>query len=385
MNILLLILAMIFYGYEFALRLLPASLASDWILDFSLTPLSLSVVASVYYGVYAFSQWGVGWALGRYRVSAILAWGAVLVSVGLALMASAGGLSMLLLGRLALGMGSATAFIACIELAHQDWPERTSYFVGLTNSAGIVGALLGGAPLWSVLNTWSWRWGLSCLSTVSVVFACCFLLLSPRSRLPSPKPSAKLLPLSAKQWGVAIYAGVMVLPVVVLGELWGAMELSERLALSGMYANLFNSLIFLGIGLGGPLWGSWVKYYPRKRLLRYGHALVLLSLCGLLAAPLPYLMLFLGLLECLLGFGASSMLLCFAWQGELTASSESTGSVFAQTNLVIMLTGALGQLLVGWLFNQEMRTALWAIVMAVSVAGVWLWRQEESPLLQRSE
>ena len=72
----------------------------------------------------------------------------------------------------------------------------------------------------------------------------------------------------SQAWIASIYAGLMFVPTLAFGALWGVPYLVEAHNYTHMEAGSIVSLIFIGWACGGPLYG-WVSDHIGLRKLTY--------------------------------------------------------------------------------------------------------------------
>ena len=163
--------------------------------------------------------------------------------------------------------------------------------------------------------------------------------------------------ISCKQtWLTALYAGLMVAPVIAFAELWAVPYLEASFHLGSVRAANLDSAIFIGIGIGGPFNG-WLssKMEVRKNLMLVGNGMAFLLLLVILyGSNISAFLLILTLLA--FGFFTSSMLLAFTLNKQRHPLAHNA-TVVAFTNMIIMLMGALYQLIIGRLLDETTHTS----------------------------
>ncbi len=382
--------AALFYAVEFFQRVAPSVIAKPLADGFHILPATLGLVMSFYYYAYAVSQIPVGILLDRFGARYNLAIACFVVALGTILFSTTDALWVLALARILVGIGSAFAFIGCLKLSRDWFPSRQyAVVVGLTNTLGVVGALAGLEPLTILMNRIGWQQALLVTAMVGIIISL-LLVLVVRDRKREPMSCCKTLTISAWQglkllvkswqaWLISIYAGLMVAPIIAFAELWGVAYFEKTQGLSPTLAAQANTLIFIGIAVGGPLNGlfsGWIS--RRKPVMLIGNLMALLLFMVIILVPhLPLLSL--ETIMFAFGFFTSSMLVAFPLNAELHPRQIS-GSVMAVTNMFIMIIGASFQPLIGLVLqvtqhaddliqatNQDFRHALWILPIALAV------------------
>jgi MFS family permease len=156
--------------------------------------------------------------------------------------------------------------------------------------------------------------------------------------------------LCPQTWLTAIYAGLMVTPVIAFAELWAIPFLMQSYHIHSIIAADLNTAIFIGIGVGGPVNGWLVsKLKQPKKIMAGGNIVALLSLITIIYIPnLSYV--FGAVLLFIFGFSTSSMLIAFSLNKN-RHSNQHSGLVTAFTNMIIMIMGAIYQPVIGKLLD----------------------------------
>jgi sugar phosphate permease len=391
-------LAAIFYGYEFFQRVAPTIMATPIMNTFHLNHASFALVSSLYLYAYALAQLPAGALLDKYGPKICLSLSALGVALGTLLFSETENLLFLGLGRILIGIGSAFAFIGCLKLATQ-WFEGKTFglIVGLTNLIGVLGALVGEAPLAELVDHYGWINSLKFSGFLGLFIALILFLFiqntpsqSLEKKAPIPLwPCFKKLIKTPQNWLIGIYAGLMVSPVIAFTELWAVPFLQTAHHLNSVKAAAVNQFIFIGIAIGGPTHGLLArKLGYRKPIMGFFQLMAALSLCGIIfwdTAPQGLMVLMF-----IFGFSTSSMLLSFALATEWH-SKELSAMTIAFTNLFIMLIGAAFQNLIGdgltWMTGAHGITnsiSLFKAVLSIlPIAlmlnfGIWFLIQEKS-------
>ena len=348
--------AALFYAIEFFQRVAPTVLASPISVAFAITPATLGFVMSLYYYVYGIAQIPVGLLFDRYQARWLLAAAAFVVSLGTLLFVYAHYIWALAIGRILIGFGSAFGFIGCLKLA-RDWfsNKQFAFIVGLTNTIGVIGALTGQEPLAMLEEIIGWQHSLlitvACGLIISVLI---IAIVRNRNFKHCGEPiqqqpvmdSLRIIFKSKQAWLISIYAGLMVSPVIAFAELWSVGYLEKAQHLTSILASETNSLIFVGIAIGGPING-WVSGLlgRRKPVMYVGTVVSLLLFIFLIEGPVLSL-LAIDVVMFMFGFFVSSMLVSFSLNVENHPENISA-TVIGFTNMFISIIGAVFQILIG--------------------------------------
>jgi MFS family permease len=349
--------AALFYAYEFYLRVTPTVLYADLIRDFSINAAEIGLLSAAYYYAYAIMQIPVGLLFDRYSVRKLLLGAALLVTFSCFMMAYTPYFILAILSRIAMGAGSAFAFIGCIKLA-KSWfsAQYLPIIIGLTNSFGIAGAIGSATPLALLLNQLSWRQTLYLSGVLGLgLVALLFITVkdatqtSPRNR--TNRTTLKTILTDPKTLLTALYGGLLVAPIAVFTELFAIQFLLDSYQLDRLHAANLTACTFLGIGLGGPIFGALTASFGRRQLIMTTATLLALA-CFAAIIYLPGLSLF-NLTGLFFGFGffTSHMLLIFAINTE-RHPPYAAATVIGICNTIVMLGGTFFQPLIGWFFDH---------------------------------
>ena len=254
-------------------------IAPDLAGELSLRPESISLLSGIFFFAFAGAQFPLGIALDRWGPKACM-----LASIGLAIagcivFAQAGGFGEMVLGRILMGLGSSSFFMAPLLLfSHWFAPERFSTLTGIQLGFGSFGTLLATGPLALVAATLGWRAafvGFAVLTTIAGVLVMSFVRDHPPGVAAGKRHRESFLS-SIYGLGVVVrtrsFWPVFGMHLVlysafgtVLG-LWGGPYLSDiyEVDLEGRGAILF--LLAAGQILGLFLWGPSDRLFgSRKR------------------------------------------------------------------------------------------------------------------------
>lgn len=343
-----------FVLFQFFLQLSSGVLISSLMHDFSLDALAAALLSSSYYYIYTGLQIPVGVIFDRLQARSILSISCALCGLGCLLFAHATNLNQAIIGRLAMGGGAAFAFVGMLAIIRWQFSaKRYAFMVGLSETMGLIGSMIGSIALAALILTIGWRQSLYGGGILALIIAVVLWWVIPLEDKSSAKQQR--IPVFQALWHIiklplawlnGFYIGVLFAIVTVYAALWGTPFLETKLGISLPLATSLNSLVFFGAAFGCPLFGIAAnQWFKRKRLLRvssFGSA-VLLSL--VIYLPSSNLTLH-ALLLFSLGFICSSYMLSFSISDEL--SPPNMRNTFAGfTNSLSVITAPLLQPLIG--------------------------------------
>jgi len=151
-------------------------------------------------------------------------------------------------------------------------------------------------------------------------------------------------------WYNALFIGFLYAPIVALGELWGSNFFQTSFAISPKEAATVTALLFVGYGIGAPLFGVISdKLNVRVPLMMVSAICSLILFCFIVYAhdlDLASLMLFaffFGLVN-----GGSTLTYALA---SYINPKASTGTAIALMSVMSILFGMISQPVIGWLLD----------------------------------
>lgn len=353
-------LAALFYCYEYLLRIEPSVMVHELMGHFQVTAAGISLITAMYYYAYTPLQAGVGVITD--------AWGSRRVLIGAVLLCAFGCLGFYIsqnvflasLSRFLIGAGSAFAFVGVLKLAAVWLPRsRFAFFVGLTTSLGMAGAMVGDVGMAWVVQSFGWQKVIFISAVFGFFLAFIFFLFVRETPQTTSHTRLEMRDLFKELFKILrnrqiIYAGVigclLYLSLSVFGEMWGIPFIHNITGKSNVVAAEINSMVFLGWLLGSPMSG-WLsdRLNSRKLPLIFGGIIAAASISLIILWPTMNIGL-LSLLLFLFGFASSAEIICFAI-GRDNVSLQYTATAMATINLLVMLGGMLLQPLVGSLLD----------------------------------
>jgi MFS family permease len=354
------ILAAMFYMYEFILQVSPAVMTNELMHDLNLNAASLGTMAAFYYYSYTPMQLPAGLLYDRFGPRRLITLAVLICAVGALLFGTAPSVSVASLGRLFMGIGSSFSFIGALLLVSRWFPPH--YFAlltGLVQLMSSVGAIAGQVPLAGAVGHWGWRSTIICISIIGILLALLIWTIvrdSPETVSQGKKfqSSPKTNELKRLQqvcnnrqtWLIALYSFAIWAPITAFAALWGIPFLVANYGISTEAASEASAMIWLGIGIGSPLFGWFSdKIQSRCVPLSISALLGIISLTLVIYGPhLPAFWLYTTLF--IFGISASGQALSFGVVKDNNAPSV-VGTAIGFNNMAVVAGGALFQPLIG--------------------------------------
>lgn len=345
-----------FFCYAFILRVSPSVMVSELMRDFAVSGAILGHLSAFYFYAYASLQMPVGIMLDRIGPRRLMTAAIGVVALGSLVFALAPTVEVAYAGRLMIGAGCAFSWVGALTLATQ-WlpPHRFALFGGISQFAGMAGAILGQAPLSAVVSVTGWRDAMLGLGVAGIVLAVALWLVA-RDKPYAGSGSGSLMHglrrvvTNPQSWLACAFGFFMTAPMLAFTGLWAVPYMTAVYGLDRATSAAVLSSSFFGWGVGAILTG-WLsdRMGRRKPLLIAGSSLATLTLVLVIYGPTLPLWMITSLLF-LNGLGAASMLLTFALGRELNAP-RSSGAAYGMVNTAVVGSGAVFQPLVGHLLD----------------------------------
>lgn len=374
-----LLVAALFYLFEFVARIEPSLSARGISKDLELSNAGFGLFSSVFFWIYAPMQIVVGILLDRYGVRRMVLHAILVCASGVLIPGLSESAYVAILGRLLTGLGASFAFVGALYVVnHLFSPDRFALLSGGVNALGMIGTAVGAVLLVQVIDAIGWRTTFVATSVVGVaLFVLAWLVLpkAPTSDSSGAKPPI-LTPVlevasSRSVWLIAVIGSLMYVPVNVFGGLWGNAELLADHHLSTVSAETAVSMIFWGMAVGSVGAGALSD--------RLGHRKWIICLASWAAVPVwlaillsptqsPTVLSALLFVAGVLG-GAQMLTFAAAKDGQ---DAAHVGTVVAFVNMIGIGSALIFQPLVGGLLDataQDYATALSVLPFCLGVAG----------------
>lgn len=354
-------LAAFFYCYEFVLRIIPGILHSELSIRFGhISAAMFGQIAALYYFAYSPMQLPVGMLIDRFGPRRLLTIACACCAIGSYLFGFSSLLWLVGVGRFLVGFGSSFAFVGVLTLATMWLPKQLfSLFAGLMTTLGMLGNIYAEMKITHMTQTIGIASVLS--STVLIgallTLVICFCVRDNHAYMEEHKTSLKpffkevLVVLSSyKVWLIGIIGASLYTSLSVFGELWGQTYLEHAHHLTKTQSAETMSMLFLGWAIGAPLSGFLSDKFNTRllplMLAAVGGLITIYSVLyvqGLSLVAIKWLIFAYGIFT-------STEIIVFAMAKEISGV-KIAGTVFAVTNMIVTLIGAIFQPLVGWILD----------------------------------
>jgi MFS family permease len=356
------ILASMFYLYEFVLQVSPSVMTTQLMHDFGIGAAGVSVISAFYYYSYTPMQLAAGLLYDRFGPRRVLTAAILVCASGAFFFCTTHNVAMASAGRFLMGMGSAFSFIGALMLVSRWFPPYYFALVsGVVQSMSAIGAICGQIPIAAAVEDFGWRSTLRWVAIFGVGLAILIslivrdyppgtILIRPKNKN-SERGRLSTVLRKSQTWFAGIYAFASWGPIVLFAALWGIPYLVEKYHVTTTQASMMCAMIWLGIGVGSPLFG-WLSdfFQSRRGLLIFCSILTIVSGMMVLYAPISYSMMY-GVLF-MFGLAGAGQALSFAVVKD-NNENHVIGTAIGFNNLILVLSGAVLQPLAGIVLHKH--------------------------------
>ena len=354
----------LFFALAFVHRVAPSVMTAEWMRDFAVGGAALGALSGWYFYAYASIQIPVGMLNDRFGPRKLMS-----VAVAVCALGSFGFvLSETVLAasffRAMIGASVAFAFVGTLTIAGY-WfaPARFAMLAGLVQSIGMLGAMLGQAPLRYFVEQFGWRTVIGSLGVVALALAVSLFYVVPRrprnahnepalagGNSPSTFAGMVAVVANPQSWACAGIGFGMTAIMLAFAGLWAVPWLSTVYGYGDSTAAKIASMLFFGWAIGAPVMG-WLSDHTGKRkpvmLIGIICNTLIFSVVLFAGFSTPPMLAFLFFM---LGISGSMMTVSFGSMREVNSPRHSA-TAMGLVNMCVVGSGAVMQPVIGWLLD----------------------------------
>lgn len=348
----------LFFAYQFILRLWPSLMMHQIMQQFAIDATGFGLLAALYYYGYSWMQIPVAMMLDRFSPRYVVLGGAVLCGISMLIFSTTDNWYLACLSRFFVGVGSAVGFLGTSKVISEWFPkDQYARMVGFSFTIGLMGALYGGKPISLLVESQGWQhiaFTLACVS-IALGVGAYLLLRSPKTVQTHTESEVfkaahlKKLLSSPVIWLMAIANFLMVGSLEGFADVWGVSYLMTAYDLSKSDAAELISCIFVGMLFGGPLLAALSKKFGNYTVISLCGVGIALALMLLLSSTLYNWYWLAGLLFCL-GILCCYQVIIFAVGADLVTPQLLCVTV-AFLNCMNMLGGSFFHTTIGLMMD----------------------------------
>jgi predicted MFS family arabinose efflux permease len=347
------IIASIFYGYQYILRVMPNIMLDDIMQQFNIDAATMGQFSGVYYIGYSLMHLPIGILLDRFGPRKVMSACILLSVVGIAPLMFAEHWAYPIVGRLILGIGSSAAILGLFKIVRMSFSEK--YFTRMLSLAvtiGLIGAIYGGAPLSYMREVYGYQAVVKLFALAGIGLALATYLIVPDQKSQNQEKviaNIKEVLSNGKVICCCLFAGMMVGPLEGFADVWSTVFLKHVYGFDASLSASLPSMIFIGMCFGSPVLSMIAE--------KAGNHLTTIIAAGLVMA-----LIFSGLVIShfsigILTFSFVLVGVCCSYQilaiykASTYARAEVAGLTTAVANMIIMIFGYGFHSIMGWVIN----------------------------------
>ena len=350
-------LAATYFGHEFIQRVSTSVIVSELMAEFAVGGAMLGGLSAFYFYAYAGMQIPVGVLMDRFGPRRLMSFAASISALGALLFATAPVIEFAYAGRMLIGLGASFSWIGLLTVATL-WlpPAKFSSLAGIGQATGMLGAMIGQAPLAHLVEAFGWRMAVGLLALIGTAIALSLFAVVPDITPKATQAKVRLMQglriavHNRQTWLYAAFGLSMTGTMLAFAGLWAVPWLVSVHGFERTTAAALCSTMFVGWAVGSPLIG-WLSDRAQRRKVflvgcgagMTGTLLAILYIPALSAVAM-------GLLMLVNGVFASSMILAY---GAARAHNppEASGATYGIVNTGVVGSGAIFQPLIGLLLD----------------------------------
>ena len=351
----------LFFGYAFVQRVVPGVMTEELMRDFAVGAGALGALSAFYFYAYAGIQLPVGLLMDRFGPRKLMSVAVALCALASLGMAYSDSLLIASLCRGLIGVTVAFGFVGTLTIGSY-WfaPVRFAMLAGIIQTVGMMGAVIGLAPIRLLVESSGWRGTLTILAFAAMIIAILLFTVVPRRPRSSisagssdnPVAGLKAVIRNRQSWYCCGIGFGMTAVMLAFAGLWSVPWLHHVHAVSKTEAAGIASLLFIGWAIGAPIIGWLSDHIKRRKPLMIVGIMLNIACFSWILFVLDSSPLLLSTLFFICGIAGSSMTAAFGSVREVNAPRYGA-TALGLLNMFVVGSGAVMQPLIGWLLDLQ--------------------------------
>ncbi|MFV9875760.1 MAG: MFS transporter [Rickettsiales endosymbiont of Dermacentor nuttalli] len=248
----------IFYAYQYILRIIPNVMMHDLMNQFNISATIFGQFSGVYYIGYALMHLPIAFLLDRYGTKFVMTICILLTVLGLLPIIFTNNWTLLLAGRILIGIGSSAAILGILKIVRIAFDEKM--FTTMLSAAvviGLTGGIYGNGPILYMSNTLGYKTVIEIFALIGIVLAFITYIIIPKEPSYTKKQgiidNIKAIFANYKVVAICCCGGLMIGPLEGFSDAWGNAFLTQIYNLEANTTSYFLSMIFIGTFIGLPV------------------------------------------------------------------------------------------------------------------------------------
>lgn len=359
-------LGSIFFLAEYFIRVSTGVLSVSLFNEFNASATSIGLLSAYFYYSYISMQIPVGILVDHFSVKYLLSFATIIFGISCLLFSTMKIIEVGYIARFIMGLVGAFAFVGTLKLITIYFSsDKFALLSGITQGMGMLGAVIGTAPMAYLFAHINWRVGFIYFAIIFISLGIVMLLLVKNTKTSGYDESKSKLGLdlilvlrSRQTWLNCLFIGLMYAPTEVFGEEWGIMFVQFNNHLNTEKSALVVGFIFIGMVIGCPLLGYISdRLKSRIKIMRVCALscliLIIFIIYGKLFSP-DFNYLILTSIMFIYGVFAAAIIPSYAVASEIH-SRKVAGIALGVTNMATVIIGALFIPLIGKILDYMMK------------------------------
>jgi MFS family permease len=336
-------LASVFYAYQYILRILPSITIDETMNRFQVDASQFGQFSGIYYLGYTAMHIPLGIMLDHVGPRKILPLSILLIVVGLTPMLFGHSWVLACAGRFLIGAGSSAAILGIFKIVRMSFPDaKFGRMLSIAVTIGLVGAIYGSQPMNFILSHIGLNSVIYLIMAAGLILAFFIYAMVPAHKKEASSgigiiTEVKSVLQTPQVLLICLSAGLMVGPMEGFADVWGPSFLKTVYGIEEAVATALPSLIYIGMGVCGPLLAILAERTNRYYEIIIGSAVVMATIFGLLLFGKVDTYLISGLLF-ITGLACSYQMLAI-YKASTYVKESLTGLTTACANMIIMAFG----------------------------------------------
>ena len=346
-----------FVFFQFFLQCASTIMSEHWAMDFKINEIELGNLSAAFFYSYIPMQLPAGILYDKFNAKIILFLSAATLSIFSFVFAYVENYELAVMARFFMGLGAASGFVGLLRIIQTHFTTKQfALMFGIAESIGMIGVSVGLVWLAVFLKHYSWRSAMHLFGAISALLTVGIYLFVKSSEKKTSVAKISFRTILSQLKSIlmnrqvivcSIYGFFIVSILNCFTSLWGEPFMNTAYGFDSKTISMLLSIVFIGLALGSPLNGWFVKKYGRhQELLLCEAGLATLATGFLIWVPgLPLFALY--VLFFLIGILCSGYGPCYALVNE-AVNPEIQATAVATANMLIVSSAPVLQILVGW-------------------------------------
>lgn len=260
-----------FFFSEYFVRVSTGVLSPLLMSEMNLSALMVGALSAFFYYAYIGMQVPVGVLVDRFGAKRLLVFTTFLFGLACLFFSFMHHIEWGYFYRFLMGFSGAFAFVGTLKLITIYFkPSQFAMLAGITQGMGMLGAVIGEAPMSYAFHHWGWRPSMFWIAFIFFACSALFIFLvkepvSNKTKVPSTLwQDLKAVSRVKALWLNCLFIGLMYAPTTTFGEQWGSMFMGLDLKTSITDGAFAVGFIFIGMACGCPLVGFLSDHLGRR-------------------------------------------------------------------------------------------------------------------------